>query len=329
MFTIGPHRIDSPVLLAPMAGVTDLPFRRLCRRFGAGLTTSEMITSNTQMWNSRKSSTRLTVEKQNYPISMQIAGSDPAQLADAAQACVEYGADIVDINMGCPAKKVCKKAAGSALLADEDLVENILRATVNAVKIPITLKTRTGTDTHHINGPRIAQIAEASGIQAIAIHGRTRACRFNGSAEYHTIKQIVESVRIPVLANGDISNTDCAHKVLQHTGAAGLLIGRAALGQPWIFAELNHALTNGGSAYSLPLHEKHGVVLEHIQHIHAFYGEPQGVRIARKHFGWYCGSLPHGEDSRRVFNQLGEADAQISHINNYFNKLKSNEDKAA
>ena len=329
MFNIGTHQIDSPVLLAPMAGVTDLPMRRLCRRFGAGLTTSEMVTSDTNLWQSRKSSTRLVVEKQNYPVSMQIAGSDPVQLAQAAQACVEHGAEIVDINMGCPAKKVCKKAAGSALLADEDLVHKILTAVVKAVDVPVTLKTRTGTDASNKNGVRIAKLAEDCGVTALAVHGRTRACRFNGEAEYETIQNIIESVSIPVFANGDIRTAEQARKILHDTGATALLIGRAALGQPWLFQEMKHFLETGQRSSDVSLQVKRNVVLEHIQHIHIFYGPQHGVRIARKHFGWYCEALPNGALSRRRFNQLGEADAQISHIKDYFYKIKNYEDKAA
>lgn len=329
MFKIGSYQIDSPVLLAPMAGVTDLPMRRLCRHFGAGLTTSEMITSDTAMWQSRKSSTRLVVEQQNYPISMQIAGSDPAQLASAAQACVEYGAEIVDINMGCPAKKVCKKAAGSALLADEKQVERILTAVVKAVAVPVTLKTRTGTDQSNKNGVKIAKIAEDAGVSAIAIHGRTRACRFNGEAEYETVREVVNAVSIPVIANGDIRTKEQACAVLKSTQASALMIGRAALGRPWLFQELKQFLETGEPSSVLSWQEKRDVIVEHIQSIHAFYGEQQGVRIARKHHGWYCETLPEGTQSRSEFNQLGEADAQISHIKDYFFRLKTYEDKAA
>lgn len=329
MFSVGPYRIDSPVLLAPMAGVTDLPFRRQCRKFGAGLTTSEMITSDTKMWQSRKSSTRLVVEKQNYPVSMQIAGSDPKQLADAAQACVEFGAQIVDINMGCPAKKVCKKAAGSALLADEALVTKILEAVVCAVDVPVTLKTRTGTDKDNINGVRIAKIAELSGVKAIAVHGRTRACRFTGHAEYKTIRDIAHAVSIPVFANGDICSVEQAREVLNFTGADALLIGRAALGQPWLFNELKQFIATGKAAPALPVALKCEEILQHIEQIHSFYGEVQGVRIARKHFGWYSERLPNGANERKLFNQLGEADKQISHLKHYFSKLNTNEDKAA
>jgi len=329
MFNIGACHIDSQVLLAPMAGVTDIPFRRQCRAFGAGLTTSEMITSDTKMWQSRKSSTRLVVEHQDYPVSMQIAGSDPMQLADAAQACVEVGAEIIDINMGCPAKKVCKKAAGSALLADEPLVARILTAVVDSVNVPVTLKTRTGTDGDNKNGEIVAKLAEQSGVSAIAIHGRTRACRFTGKAEYDTIRRIAQSVDIPVLANGDICSAEQARTVLDYTGAAAILIGRAALGKPWLFQEIKHFLETGTPSLALTLQKKRAVILEHVRSVHAFYGETQGVRLARKHFGWYCESLPNGQHSRKEFNQLGEADKQISHIKEYFFRLKTNEDKAA
>lgn len=329
MFKIGPHTIDSPVLLAPMAGVTDLPLRRLCRRFGAGLTTSEMITSDTSLWQSRKSSTRLIVEKQNYPVSMQIAGSDARQLADAAQACVEHGAEIVDINMGCPAKKVCKKAAGSALLENEALVQDILSEVVRAVNVPVTLKTRTGTSVDQKNGVRIARIAEHEGISALAIHGRTRACRFNGHAEYETIKQIAGAVSIPVMANGDICSAEMAKRVMDQTGVSAVLIGRGALGRPWIFQEIKVFLESNTFTEPVTLAEKGEVVVEHIAQLHALYGEVQGVRIARKHFGWYCEHLPGGKNARSEFNTLGEVEHQISLIRNYFNRLKTNEDKAA
>lgn len=360
MFKIGSHQIDSPVLLAPMAGVTDLPFRRLCRRYGAGLTTSEMVTSDTRMWSSRKSSTRLVIEKQNYPVSMQIAGSDAAQLAEAARACVDHGAEIVDINMGCPAKKVCKKAAGSALLADEKLVKEILTSVVAAVDVPVTLKTRTGTDASNKNGVRVARIAEDAGIAALAIHGRTRACKFNGHAEYDTIAKIADTVTIPVMANGDIDSPQKAQSVLKATGVAGILIGRAAFGQPWLFAEIKHALSDKCSPWGpLNLEQKCAVVIEHIENLHAFYGEQQGVRIARKHFGWYCDALAKvfvnhavinrahditndlyeqdlvreieldAKKASRTFNTLGESRAQIGHIKDYFYRLKTHEEKAA
>lgn len=311
-----------------MAGVTDLPFRKICRQFGAGLTTSEMLTSDTSLWHSRKSSKRLVIDEQDWPISIQIAGSDPLMLADAAQACVELGAQIVDINMGCPAKKVCKKAAGSALLADEPQIEAILRAVIDAVEVPVTLKTRTGTEPSNRNSPRVAKMAEALGVSAIAIHGRTRACRFNGDAEYNTITEISSELSIPVLANGDINCADKAQAVIKKTGAAALLIGRGALGQPWLFRDIKHMLNHGELPTPLSMREKQHVVEQHLSALHAFYGPVQGVRIARKHFAWYCAHLPDGEQWRRKFNQLQEPEQQLWLNNNYFQWLISYEEQA-
>jgi len=325
---IGGINLDSSVFLAPMAGVTDLPFRKLCRRYGAGLTTSEMITSQTSLWHSRKSKQRLEIVKQDYPISMQIAGSDPEQLAQAARQCVELGAEIIDINMGCPAKKVCKKAAGSALLADLQTVEKLLTAVVSAVDVPVTLKTRTGISPENKNGIDAACIAEQAGVAAIAIHGRTRACRFNGEAEYDSIAEIVSAVSIPVLANGDIGSAEKAKSVLKHTGAKGLLIGRAALGQPWLFREINAALENKAMPEPPALEEKRRTAIEHIRSLHDFYGDIQGPRIARKHFGWYCEHL-NSLASKKAFNLIDHADEQIQFVNNFFNTLKIYEDQAA
>ncbi|WP_096085363.1 tRNA dihydrouridine synthase DusB [Agaribacterium haliotis] len=329
MLKIGPYELDSPVLLAPMAGVTDLPFRKLCRQFGAGLTTSEMLTSDTKLWHSRKSASRLVVEPQDWPVSMQIAGSEPSELAEAAQACVELGAQIIDINMGCPAKKVCKKAAGSALLGDEKQVERILRAVVEAVEVPVTLKTRTGIAPEQKNGPRVAKLAEDIGVSAVAIHGRTRACRFNGEAEYKTIKNIAAELDIPVLANGDINSAAKAAAVKHNTGAAAVLIGRAALGQPWLFREMKHFLVTGALPAPLNLKQKKQVIEQHLNDLHAFYGPVQGTRIARKHFGWYCQYLANGEHWRKQFNQLQEAEQQLELTDKYFQWLFSYEEEAA
>ena len=328
MFRIGDQKLDSSVLLAPMAGVSDLPFRRICRKFGAGLTTSEMLTSDTRLWKSRKSASRLLVEPQSYPVSMQIAGSSPQQLADAAVACQKLGADIIDINMGCPAKKVCKKLAGSALLSDEGLVSEILTEVVKAVDVPVTLKTRTGPDTSNKNATTIGRIAEDAGIKAIALHGRTRACRFLGDAEYETIKCLVNEISIPVFANGDIDSAEKAKRVMDGTQAEGVLIGRAALGQPWIFKEITTYLMRGEKIANPSMGEKQETILSHIKDIHAFYGDFMGVKIARKHFGWYCDHLPEGKIVSKKFNTLNSTQAQLSCINNYFKHLKTDEDHA-
>ena len=242
---IGPYELASPFVLAPMAGVTDAPFRRLCRQFGAGMTTSEMTTADTSLWQTDKSRRRLDLDLDAEPVAVQIAGSEPAQMASAARACVDRGAQIIDINMGCPAKKVCRKLAGSALLQDESLVASILQAVVAAVDVPVTLKIRTGWDPDHRNGVEIARIAAASGIQSLAVHGRTRACRYNGTAEYDTIARIKQAVEIPVVANGDISGVEKSLEVLRLSSVDGLMIGRAARGRPWIFRELNHYLETG------------------------------------------------------------------------------------
>lgn len=329
MFQIGNHIIDSRVLLAPMAGVTDLPFRRLCRRYSAGLTTTEMLTSQTKLWDSKKSLTRLALEKQSHPVSMQIAGSDPSELADAAQQCVALGAQIIDINMGCPAKKVCKKLAGSALLENEALIEKIINKVVHAVDVPVTLKTRTGTNPDNKNGLRVALLAQDLGIRAIAIHGRTRACRFQGQAEYETIKAIAQILTIPVIANGDIQTARQAAQIMSETGASAVMIGRAALGQPWLLRDISHYLQFGNQVKPPELNEKHQLVLEHIQALHEFYGDLKGLRIARKHFAWYCEHLANGEQARKKFNQIDTVEQQLDQINQYFHWLKLNEEQVA
>ena len=323
MISIGPYTLDSRVVLAPMAGVTDRPFRQLCRDFGAGLAASEMVTSDPTLRNSRKSLQRLNHEGEREPRSVQIAGSDPQMMAEAAQFNVENGAQIIDINMGCPAKKVCKRAAGSALLKDEVLVEQILNAVVNAVDVPVSLKIRTGWDREHRNGPTIARIAEQAGIQALAVHGRTRACKYEGHAEYDTIATIVEQISIPVFANGDIVSAEQAQHVLDHTGAAGVMLGRAAQGQPWIFRDIDHFLNHGELPEPLSAHEKQQIILQHIQELQAFYGDFLGVRIARKHVGWYLQHTPHPEQQqreefRRAFNRLDHQAEQLSAIETFF-----------
>ena len=304
MVTIGNHVLASRTILAPMAGVTDRPFRQLCKRLGAGMTVSEMVTSDTSLWHTRKSQLRLPHEDEPTPKSVQIAGSIPEMMAEAARQNLLLGAEIIDINMGCPAKKVCKRAAGSALLKDEVLVEDILCAVVNAVPVPVTLKIRTGWDTESRNAVQIARIAENSGIQAIAVHGRTRACRFKGDAEYDTIAEVVASVDIPVFANGDIRSPEQARLVLEHTGADAVMIGRGAQGNPWLFREINHYLETGTLLAAPTTEERISVISEHLQAIHEHYGDYLGTRIARKHIGWYVHSLPSGETFRKYFNLL-------------------------
>jgi tRNA-dihydrouridine synthase B len=293
-----------------MAGVTDRPFRLLCRRLGAGMVVSEMVTSDTQLWHHRKTQARLDHRGEPGPISVQIVGTEPEQLAEAARCNVDRGADIIDINMGCPAKKVCRKAAGSALLRDEPLVGRLLEAVVKAVSVPVTLKIRTGWSPEARNGVRIAQIAEASGIQALAVHGRTRACRFGPNAEYHTIRDIVRSVNIPVLANGDIVDGASALQVARFTGAAGLMIGRAAQGNPWIFRNVDHFFRTGQKAPEPNAQEREAVLLEHLEGLYELYGTAAGVRIARKHVGWYLQTRPDGRVWRQQFNALEDATAQ-------------------
>ena len=292
---IGPYQLDSPFVLAPMAGVTDKPFRKLCRRFGAGMTTSEMTTADTTLWQTSKSRHRLDLDLDAEPVAVQIAGSEPPQMAAAARACVERGAQIIDINMGCPAKKVCRKLAGSALLRDTALVKQILDAVVAAVDVPVTLKTRTGWDAAERNAPLVARIAEDAGIAALTIHGRTRADRYRGEAEYDTIAAVKAQASIPVIANGDIASLEKSLEVWKLTQADGLMIGRGAQGRPWIFAELNQALGNDASFVPLEKNDLRDMMLGHLEELHRFYGETTGVRVARKHLTWYCENL-YGKD---------------------------------
>ena len=312
-----------------MAGVTDLPFRQLCRQLGAGLAVSEMITADTRLWKSRKSQQRLIHRDESSPRSVQIAGSIPAMMAEAASQNVALGAEIIDINMGCPAKKVCKKAAGSALLQDEPLVEEILKTVVAAVDVPVTLKIRTGWDDQNRNATTIAKIAEDSGISALTVHGRTRACRFHGHAEYDTIAAVVEATEIPIFANGDITTPQRAKEVLNHTGAAAVMIGRGAQGNPWLFREINHYLEHGTLPPPPSKKELTITVSQHIQAIHAHYGEFLGIRIARKHVGWYVGTLPQGEEFRKYFNQLEDPYQQIQGLHDFLSATNNNWDKAA
>ncbi|MCQ4167470.1 tRNA dihydrouridine synthase DusB [Tahibacter harae] len=315
---IGPHRIEPPLILAPMAGVTDKPFRQLAKRLGAGLAVSEMTTSDPRLWHTRKSLHRMDHAGEPAPVSVQIAGYDPAMLAEAARYNVAHGAQIIDINMGCPAKKVCNVYAGSALLQDEALVARIVAAVVQAVDVPVTLKIRTGWNRDNRNGVAIARIAEDAGIAALAVHGRTRADLYEGEAEYDTIAAIKQAVRIPVLANGDIDSPQKAQAVLRHTGADGLLIGRAAQGRPWIFREIAHFLAHGELLPAPTPDEIAAILLEHLQQLHGFYGELQGVRIARKHLGWYAKDRPENAAFRAVVNRAETAAEQIRLTREFF-----------
>lgn len=315
---IGPYHLSSPFLLAPMAGITDAPFRRLCRRFGAGLTTSEMTTADINLWHTEKSRRRLDLDLDATPVVVQIAGSDPKQLARAAQLCADRGAQIVDINMGCPVKKVCNRLAGSALLQDEKQVAAILRAVVAAVSVPVTLKIRTGWDTQNRNGMRIARIAEDCGVQSLAVHGRTRACRFRGAAEYETIAQIKSSVGIPVVANGDIDTSEKALEVLRISGADAVMIGRAAHGRPWFFRELNHYLEFNEMISPLENYEVRDIMLDHLSDLYQFYGDTTGVRVARKHLTRYCAGLKNADTYRSQVVRVENASGQMRLTREFF-----------
>ena len=317
---IGPYTLASPFVLAPMAGVTDAPFRRICRHFGAGMTTSEMTTADTSLWQTAKSRHRLDLDLSAEPVAVQIAGSEPDQLAAAAVACVARGAQIIDINMGCPAKKVLKKLAGSALLRDERLVEKILLAVVAAVDVPVTLKIRTGWDTDSRNGVTIARIAEDCGVQALAIHGRTRACRYRGDAEYETIARIKSEISIPVIANGDITTLEKSLDVLRVTNADGLMIGRGAQGRPWVFRELRQRLNNETLLTPLEKNELRDTMLDHLNDLHRFYGNSTGVRMARKHLTWYCKSLLNADDFRYRVVRVESASEQVRLTREYFSR---------
>jgi tRNA-dihydrouridine synthase B len=326
---IGPYTLHSPFLLAPMAGVTDAPFRRLCRRFGAGLTTSEMTTADINLWQTAKSRRRLDIDGDAEPRVVQIAGSEPGQMALAAQLCVDRGAQIIDINMGCPAKKVCRKLAGSALLQDTGLVTSILEAVVAAVNVPVTLKMRTGWDPEHRNGPEVARIAEASGIQAVAVHGRTRACRYRGNAEYDTIRRIKDMIEIPVIANGDITTSEKSLEVMRVSGADAVMIGRGAQGQPWIFRELNYFLQTGKQVAPLEINEVRDIMLDHLRDLYRFYGETTGVRVARKHLSWYCSGLKDAGSFRSTVLRVERAGEQMHVTRNYFDRRRGTDIMAA
>lgn len=315
---IGPYQLASPVLLAPMAGITDRPFRQLCRDMGAGLCVSEMVTADPSLRHSRKTRLRLDHEGEQAPVSVQIVGTEPHKLAEAARFNVEHGAQIIDINMGCPAKKVCNVMAGSALLRDESLVARILTAVVNAVDVPVTLKIRTGWDPANRNAVTIARIAEDSGIQALAIHGRSRACGFSGEAEYATMAEVRSHIRIPLIANGDISTPQKARYVLDMTGADAIMIGRAAQGRPWLFREISHYLATGDLLPSPEQSEVRQLLLNHLQQLYAFYGEHMGVRIARKHIGWYFKTQAGSEALRQEINAMEQPSQQLAAIDEWF-----------
>lgn len=318
---IGPYLIEPAVVLAPMAGVTDKPFRQLCKRLGAGLAVSEMTISDRRFWDTPKSRTRMDHDGEPAPVSVQIAGTEPGQLAEAARHNVANGAQIIDINMGCPAKKVCNAWAGSALMRDEALVGRILDAVVGAVDVPVTLKIRTGWDCDHRNAPAIARIAESAGIAALAVHGRTRDQHYTGIAEYDTIAAIKAALSIPVIANGDIDSPRKAAAVLRHTGCDAVMVGRAAQGNPWIFGQIAQFLADGRELPPPTLAQVRDVLLDHLQALHAFYGEPQGVRIARKHLGWYAKDHPQGTSFRAAVNRAQTPEVQLAITRDYFDAL--------
>jgi tRNA-dihydrouridine synthase B len=318
---IGPYRIDPPVVLAPMAGVTDKPFRLLCKRLGAGLAVSEMTNADPRLWRTRKSLQRMDHAGEPEPVSVQIAGYDPAMLAEAARYNADNGAQIVDINMGCPAKKVCNVWSGSALLQDEPLVARIVKAVVDAVDVPVTLKIRTGWDRQNKNALSIAKIAEDAGIAALAVHGRTRADKYEGEAEYETIAAVKAAVRIPVLANGDVLTPRQAKHVLDVTGADAVMVGRGAQGRPWIFREIAHYLVNGETLPEPTPAEVRDILVHHLEQLYAFYGELQGVRIARKHLGWYAKDRPENAAFRDVVNRAENAVDQLRLTRDYFDAL--------
>ena len=317
---IGSHVLRNNLFVAPMAGVTDRPFRQLCKKFGAGLAVSEMVASNSLLWGSEKTRRRANHDGEVDPISVQIAGADPDMMADAARYNVEQGAQIIDINMGCPAKKVCNAMAGSALLRDEALVGRILEAVVDAVEVPVTLKYRTGWDSGNRNALRVAKIAEASGIRLLSLHGRTRACGFSGQAEYDTIRAVKAASPLPVIANGDISTPEQARQVLEYTRADGVMIGRAAQGRPWIFREIEHYLATGEKLDAPLVTEIHEVLVEHLYDLYSFYGRERGVKIARKHISWYTKGLAGSASFRHRMNQLDTCEEQLEAVDRFFEK---------
>ena len=318
---IGSLVLRNNLFVAPMAGVTDRPFRQLCKRFGAGLAVSEMVASNSLLRGSEKTRRRANHDGEVDPIAVQIAGADPAMMADAARYNVGQGAQIIDINMGCPAKKVCNVMAGSALLRDESMVGRILKAVVDAVEVPVTLKFRTGWDSGSRNALRVAKIAEDSGIKLLSLHGRTRACGFSGQAEYDTIRAVKAATRLPVIANGDISTPEKARFVLDYTGADGVMIGRAAQGRPWIFREIEHYLATGEKLSDPLVAEIHAVLIDHLHDLYGFYGRERGVKIARKHVSWYTKGLAGSAAFRHHMNRLETCEEQLDAVNRFFEQL--------
>ncbi|MBM3356547.1 MAG: tRNA dihydrouridine synthase DusB [Betaproteobacteria bacterium] len=318
---VGPYQLKNNLIVAPMAGVTDRPFRQLCKAMGAGMAVSEMVASNSLLWGSEKTRRRANHDGEVEPISVQIAGADPRMMADAALYNVDQGAQIIDINMGCPAKKVCNVMAGSALLKDEPLVGRILDAVVAAVDVPVTLKIRTGWDRDNRNALRVARIAEDAGVQALAIHGRTRACGFSGEAEYDTIAAVKAGVGIPVIANGDINTPQQVRRVLHYTGADAVMIGRAAQGRPWMFREIGHFLETGEQLPPPEVEEIHRVLVAHLHDLYGFYGEHTGVRVARKHISWYTKGLAGSAAFRHAMNQLESSAEQLAAVDEFFTQL--------
>lgn len=318
---IGSYTLKNKLIVAPMAGVTDRPFRQLCKRMGAAMAVSEMVSSNSLLYGSEKTRRRACHDGEVKPVSVQIAGADPVMMAQAARHNADQGAEIIDINMGCPAKKICNVMAGSALLKDESLVSRILDAVVQAVDIPVTLKIRTGWDTQHKNAITVARIAESAGIQALAIHGRTRACAYRGQAEYDTIAAVKTSIRIPIIANGDITTPEKARAVLEYTGADAVMIGRAAQGRPWIFREIDHYLTTDSFLPPPEVAEIQRVLIDHLHELYHFYGEYSGVRIARKHISWYTRGLAGSAAFRHAMNRLATVEEQLAATQQFFAEL--------
>jgi tRNA-dihydrouridine synthase B len=324
---IGSHLLKNNLVVAPMAGVTDRPFRMLCKKMGAGLAVSEMVTSNSLLYGSEKTKRRANHEGEVSPISVQIAGAEPAMMAEAARHNVDNGAQIIDINMGCPAKKICNVMAGSALLRDEPLVSQILKAVVNAVDVPVTLKIRTGWDRQNKNAIMIAKMAEDIGVQALTIHGRTRNDLYHGDAEYDTIAAVKQAINIPLIANGDITTPEKARFVLDYTKADAVMIGRAAQGRPWIFRETEHFLNTGEHMLPPTVDEIHNVMLEHLHDLYEFYGDLTGMRVARKHISWYTKGLAGSAAFRHNMNTLQTIDLQLNAINDFFAELRAKNDR--
>jgi len=324
---IGPHQLKNNLVVAPMAGVTDRPFRMLCKKMGAGLAVSEMVTSNSLLYGSEKTKRRANHEGEVSPISVQIAGAEPSMMAEAARHNVENGAQIIDINMGCPAKKICNVMAGSALLRDEPLVSQILKAVVNAVDVPVTLKIRTGWDRQNKNAIQIARMAEDIGVQALTIHGRTRNDLYHGDAEYDTIAAVKQAIKIPLIANGDITTPEKAKFVLDYTKADAVMIGRAAQGRPWIFRETEHFLNTGEHMLPPTVDEIHQVMLEHLHDLYAFYGDLTGMRVARKHISWYTKGLSGSAAFRHHMNTLQTIELQLQAINEFFAELRARNER--